>query len=111
MTKSTESISDALGLETKGSTVTVPVERRRETRRPVELSSVCEFDHGQQKMECKVIDLSNSGAQLSVEQAAKLPEYFTLYILPLNMVLDCRVMWRKENKMGVYFLSLAENVN
>ena len=91
-----------------GSEIPAAGERRREPRRPVELSGVCEFGDQLERINCKVHDISNSGAQLSSDGADKAPEYFRLYILPLNMVLDCRVMWRKENRMGVYFLSLAE---
>ena len=91
-----------------GSEIPATGERRREPRRPVELGGVCEFGDKLERINCKVLDISNSGAQLSSDEAYKAPEYFRLYILPLNMVLDCRVMWRKENRMGVYFLSVAE---
>jgi len=108
MTQPIESNAKDMDSATVGSEVPATGERRREFRRPVELNGVIEFGNDLERVDCKVLDISNSGAKLSADDASKAPEYFRLYILPLNMVLDCRVMWRKENRMGVYFLALAE---
>ena len=86
-------------------------ERRKEYRRKVELEAICEFGDDEQRLDCKVVDISNSGAQLASLDTAQLPEYFRLYILPLSTVLECRTMWRKEDRMGVYFMSLAEGIS
>lgn len=110
MTQSIEGNAKNVDSATTNSGIPATGERRSEFRRPVELGGVIEFGDQTQRIDCKVIDISNSGAQLSSDEASKAPEYFRLYILPLNMVLDCRVMWRKENRMGVYFLALAEDV-
>lgn len=108
MTQPIENNAKDMDSATASSKIPATGERRREFRRPVELSGVIEFGKDMERIDCKVVDISNSGAQLSADDASKAPEYFRLYIIPLNMVLDCRVMWRKENRMGVYFLALAE---
>lgn len=110
MTQPIESNAKDMDLATAGSKIPATGERRRESRRSVELNGVIEFGSDMKRIDCKVVDISNSGAQLTADDASKAPEYFRLYIIPLNMVLDCRVMWRKENRMGVYFLALAEDV-
>lgn len=110
MTHPNESNAKDMNSAAAGSEIPATGERRREFRRPVELSGVIEFGDDMQRIDCKVIDISNSGAQLSADDTSTAPEYFRLYIIPLNMVLECRVMWRKEDRMGVYFMALAEEL-
>ncbi|NNE21860.1 MAG: PilZ domain-containing protein [Rhizobiales bacterium] len=110
MTQPIEGNAKYINPAAAGSKIPATGERRRDVRQPVEMSGVIEFGDEMGHIDCKVVNISNSGAQLSADQANKAPEYFRLYIKPLNMVMDCRVMWRKENRMGVYFLALAEEL-
>ena len=110
MTQASDRNMDSVTSVTTGSMAPIPGERRSETRRPVELAGICEFGTERQRLDCKVVDISNSGAQLTSDHVEEAPEHFRLYILPLNMVMDCRVMWRKDNRMGVYFLAVVEEL-
>lgn len=106
MAKTGENITSALGLENSGFEMPIPGERRSEFRRTVEMSAVCEFEDSQQRVDCNVVDITNSGAQLTVPKSDSVPDKFKLYVLPLNTVLDCRVQWRQETRLGVSFTTL-----
>ncbi len=107
MTKTGDNLISALGLDRGNVEMPIPGERRGEYRRSVEMSGVCEFADGD-RMDCKIMDITNSGAQLSVASTQGLPERFTLYILPLNAVLDCTVKWRKDTRVGISFSTLSD---
>ena len=110
MTQASDRNTDSATSVKTGSLAPIPGERRSEPRRPVELAGICEFGADRQRLDCKIIDISNSGAQVKSDQVDKAPDNFRLYIQPLNLVMDCRVMWRKDNRMGVYFLAVVEEL-
>ena len=110
MAQSQTKITSALGLEPTSKEIPIPGERRAEFRRTVEMSAVCEFNDSQDRIDCSVVDITNSGAQLAVPSADAVPESFKLYVLPLNTILDCRVKWRKQDRLGVSFSTLSDSV-
>ena len=110
MANTNQNITSALGLDTATAEMPIPGERRGEFRRAVEMSGVCEFSNTQERLECNVVDITNSGAQLKLPDAEAVPDQFKLYVLPLNTILDCRVTWREESRLGVSFTTLSESV-
>jgi len=52
---------------------------------------------------CIVRDISTKGAGLELATAATIPDEFILYIPQQNQRFHCRVVWRKENKIGVQY--------
>ncbi|MGI9463163.1 MAG: PilZ domain-containing protein [Aestuariivirgaceae bacterium] len=105
MAKQSEVFSLALTAE-----MPIPGERRTEYRRPVDMAGVCEFDDGTERLECTIVDMTSAGAQLRVASDATVPNDFKLYVLPLNTILDCRVAWRLDTRVGVSYTTISENV-
>jgi hypothetical protein len=52
-------------------------------------------------IDCTVRNLSNTGAALEVISPVGIPERFTLVVDQRH--LPCRVVWRKEKRIGVHF--------
>jgi PilZ domain len=55
-------------------------------------------------IDCIIRNLSETGAMLTVERAAGIPEEFTLLIKPELIKRNCRVIWRKIDRIGVLFV-------
>jgi len=53
---------------------------------------------------CVIRNMSESGAQLTLEGPIRTPEEFTLLIKPEMIKRPCRVVWRKADKIGVQFI-------
>jgi hypothetical protein len=58
---------------------------------------------GNGSINCMVRNLSNTGAMLSVTSSVGIPEHFTLILSPDGRHMSCRVVWRKEKRIGVTF--------
>ena len=54
-------------------------------------------------IDCTVRNLSEAGAALEVISPFGIPESFTLVVEADNRHLPCRVVWRKEKRIGVHF--------
>jgi len=77
-------------------------ENRKAIRRRILKSATIEFDRGAHS--CAVRNLSEAGAALDVPHALAIPQEFTLIIMETDRVSrHCRVIWRKENRLGVAF--------
>ena len=53
--------------------------------------------------DCIVRNLSETGAALEVGSPVGIPERFTLVIDADHLHLPCRIVWRKETRIGVHF--------
>lgn len=78
-------------------------ERRVALRSHLMKAGAIEFDGG--KITCIVRDLSISGAALDVSGSVSIPVHFTLSFRADadGMHMPCRVVWRKEGRIGVAF--------
>jgi len=76
-------------------------ENRKASRRRVLKSATIEFDQG--AYSCAVRNLSEAGAALDVPFAAAIPHEFKLIMTTDQGSRRCRVIWRKENRLGVAF--------
>jgi hypothetical protein len=54
-------------------------------------------------IDCTVRNLSETGAALEVTSPVGIPEHFTLVIEADHSHVPCRVVWRKERRIGVHF--------
>jgi len=52
---------------------------------------------------CVVRNLSIAGAALDVSSPVGIPEHFTLAFRADGLYMPCRVIWRKEKRVGVAF--------
>ena len=55
-------------------------------------------------IDCTVRNLSESGAALSVESPVGIPGEFNLVVAADQVNRACRVVWRKENRIGIRFI-------
>ncbi|WFU17539.1 PilZ domain-containing protein [Bradyrhizobium sp. CB3481] len=54
-------------------------------------------------IDCTVRNLSETGAALEVSSPVGVPEHFTLLIEADHIHVPCRVVWRKDTRIGVHF--------
>ncbi|MDP1868865.1 PilZ domain-containing protein [Bradyrhizobium sp.] len=62
-----------------------------------------EIEFGGGVIDCTVRNLSETGAALSVESPVGIPVEFNLIIVSDDLKRRCRVVWRKENRIGITF--------
>jgi len=76
-------------------------EKRRAKRSRVLKSAIIQFECG--AYSCVVRNFSEVGAALEIPYAALIPHEFELILDKDQMYRHCRVIWRKENRLGVRF--------
>lgn len=70
-------------------------------RRRVLKSGTIEFGGG--AIDCMVRNLSTVGAALEVTSPVGIPENFMLIFRTEGLQMPCRVVWRREKRVGVAF--------
>jgi len=78
-------------------------EHRNAPRHRVLKTGTIEFGGG--GIDCVVRKMSDTGAALEVTSPVGIPDHFTLVIPQDHAARPCRVMWRKEKRIGVAFVS------
>lgn len=78
-------------------------ERRRESRVGIYKRGIIKFGAAGTGLPCTVVDLTPSGAGLSVGSTFGLPQIFQLAIDGEFGVRYCRVVWTDNKKLGVSF--------
>ena len=76
-------------------------EHRIAARKRVLKAGTIEFGGG--AIDCTVSNLSETGAALSVEIPVGIPSEFKLIVIADDVSRTCRVVWRKENRIGITF--------
>jgi hypothetical protein len=61
------------------------------------------IDHGGDKIECVIRDISATGAAIEISNLVRIPDTFVLIVPEDRLRLNCRVVWRKEFRIGVTF--------
>ena len=54
-------------------------------------------------IDCTVRNLSETGAALEVSSPVGIPQQFTLVIEVDHIHVPCRIVWRKDTRIGVHF--------
>ncbi len=76
-------------------------ENRIAPRKRVLKTGTIEFDGG--VIDCAVRNLSDTGAALSVESPVGIPTEFNLIVISDRVNRKCRVVWRKDCRLGITF--------
>jgi hypothetical protein len=61
------------------------------------------INYGGDKYPCVVRDISSTGAALEFSDLIRIPDEFTLIMLDEQLKLLCRVVWRRDYRVGVRF--------
>jgi PilZ domain len=77
------------------------MEKRSADRHRVLKAGTIEF--GGAAINCMVRNMSNTGAALDVASPVGIPDQFVLVLLVDGHHMPCRVIWRKEKRIGVTF--------
>jgi hypothetical protein len=80
---------------------TAPEERRKAPRADVDEPAYV-ASHGA-STRCRVVNISADGAAIEVPDPAFIPDRFQLMTERDRMVRDCRVVWTRQNRIGVIF--------
>jgi PilZ domain len=78
-------------------------DRRESVRDRVLLGGVAEINRSGSTMDCVVRNISERGACIEFDQAAKVPEEMNLTISRKGRSFLARLIWRQANKVGLAF--------
>jgi hypothetical protein len=76
-------------------------EKRIAPRHRLLKAGTIEFGGG--AIDCTVRNMSSTGAALDVTSPVGIPEHFTLVMSLDGRHIACRVVWRKERRIGIAF--------
>jgi hypothetical protein len=81
----------------------VPPNQRQQTRRAVFIKALLLRD-GKPNLPCTLVDISDTGARLVIDDARVVPNRFTIAMTEQGVPRrHCRLVWRGENEIGVSF--------
>ena len=83
------------------------LQARRQRRRRKLKSGIISSAEAVFSTECLVKDFHSSGAKLAFESTANIPSRFTLIIPSDGTEVDCEVLWKGPQEVGVEFVSPA----
>jgi hypothetical protein len=76
-------------------------DRRAKYRQRLFKAGTIEFDGS--GVDCTIRNMSATGAALDVASPVGIPHEITLNIVSLHHRQNCRIVWRKEKRIGVVF--------
>lgn len=80
----------------------------RKTRHQTQLGAWLTLDGGFAKRPCTIVDLSATGARLSVQNGGKLGSRIALAMtMDVRKLTPCRLVWQRGNEIGVEFIEMA----
>jgi PilZ domain len=84
----------------------VSFQMRRGNRREIDRPAWLDTGDGSPLLNCTLVDLSESGAKLAIEEAHQIPDTFLLLLTRHGQPrFSCRAVWRTFNAIGVEFAS------
>jgi PilZ domain len=78
-------------------------DRRARPRQRVFKAGTIEFDGS--GVDCTIRNMSATGAALDVVSPVGIPHEITLNVVSRHERQNCRIVWRKEKRIGVIFAS------
>ena len=82
-------------------------DRRQDVRDKVFLGGVAEFNERGSTMDCVVRDISEHGACVEIDEAARLPENLNLSIPRKGRSFLAQTIWRQANRVGLAFRAMV----
>ena len=77
---------------------------RKSPRREFHYNAAIVVEAGTQIIPCAIVDISDSGARLQLENECELPEQFVLFLTKGGKTRrHCKIVWRDGLFMGVQF--------
>lgn len=83
-------------------------EKRLQARARSFLKGRIVFSNKATSVDCVVRNISDTGAKLHVSESVTIPEQFELYIPQRDETLRARLKWRREDEVGVAFLTAGK---
>ena len=82
------------------------LQRRLAFGKPANVWAWIEKDGNNLLERCKLVDVSEKGARLTVGDAQDFPEQINLYLAKAPTALrQCRVIWHRDHEVAVEFLT------
>jgi hypothetical protein len=82
-----------------------PKEQRRASRRKVSAKALIRLEEGFAVRRCNVVDLSDTGVQITIDAAETVRGIFTFYASgDVGLGRRARVKWRRGGKIGAEFI-------
>ena len=82
-------------------------EARRSSRERTFLPARISYGDGALSTECTTTQLSTTGARINLAPGVSLPERFDFAVPQRGLLCRARLIWRKDNQIGIEFDSLA----
>lgn len=83
--------------------------RRKAVRRAIGYGAKIVAIDGSWERDCRVVDVSDSGAKLTIQEQSDLPKDFILALSTDGRATrQCHVMWVKDSEIGVVFERRAQ---
>jgi hypothetical protein len=83
---------------------------RQDNRNKVERAAWINVGSGLPLRNCTLVDISVSGAKLALEEIDNIPDIFSLWLSRHgHPQYSCRVVWSRQNTIGVRFSSDDES--
>jgi hypothetical protein len=79
------------------------VEQRRSAREAVRFPAWADFGYGFPR-ECTVLDVSDDGIRIAIENPSDLPGEFDLILSRSGARRRCRLAWRSDEEAGLQYL-------
>ena len=87
-------------------------EHRKHRRQTLRYRAYVDLCDGLPVRACRLLDVSEQGAQLIMDSAATLPDQFVLLLAEGGQVQrQCRVAWRSEKQIGIRFLTAPAKIS
>jgi hypothetical protein len=94
-------------LKTDCSGAWLGAERRKQHR--AEVDEVAYISSGGASTRCRVMNISTEGAAIDVPNAVFVPQRFQLMTERDRLIRNCRVVWIRQNTVGVAFETESGN--
>ena len=86
----------------------VLLDRRNAGRNNVDLKALGMFVDLEDAFECRILDLSKTGARLGIGASDIMPNRFKLLVAEEKRLYECETVWRSDQEIGVRFKSKIE---
>src|SRR4051812_9094582 len=83
------------------------IEERRKSQR-TDVDEVAYISASGSSTRCRIANMSDDGAALDVPEASYIPTCFRLMTERDRIVRNCRIVWIKQNRIGVEFEASLE---